>query len=100
MLMTLPGLILIGGRRVWHLRYEVSDPVLARFSGLARLPSLRKVSAWLRRLEGDDVEWLSSLNADFVGEESRRAVRKRLTLDVDGSVVSTGDVPPAVELWE
>ena len=90
MLMTLLGLILIGGRRVWHLRYELSDPVLARFSGLARLPSSRTVSAWLRRLEGDDIERLSSLNAEFVAEELRRTGRRRLTLDVDGSVVSTG----------
>ena len=90
MLMTLLGLILIGGRRVWHLRYELSDPVLARFAGLARLPSSRTVSAWLRRLDGDDVERLSGLNTEFVGEELRRTGRRRLTLDVDGSVVSTG----------
>ena len=90
MLLTLLGLILIGGRRVWHLRYELSDPVVARFAGLSRLPSSRTVSAWLQRLEGGDVEQLSSLNAEFVAEELRRRGRRRLTLDVDGSVVSTG----------
>ena len=90
MLLTLLGLILIGARRVWHLRYELPDPVAARFAGLARLPSSRTVSAWLQRLEGEDVKRLSALNTEFVAEELRRSGRRRLTLDVDGSVVSTG----------
>ena len=90
MLLTLLGLILIGGRRVWHLRYELSDPVLARFAGLARLPSSRTVSAWLQRITAEDVERLRRLNSELVAEELKRSGRRRLTLDVDGSVVSTG----------
>ena len=90
MLLTLLGLILIGGRRVWRLRYELSDPVLARFAGLARLPSSRTVSAWLQRITAEDVERLRRLNSELVAEELKRSGRRRLTLDVDGSVVSTG----------
>ncbi len=63
---------------------------MARFAGLSRLPSSRTVSAWLQRLEGEDVKRLSTLNTEFVAEELRRSGRRRLTLDVDGSVVSTG----------
>ena len=88
MLLTLLGLILVGGRRVWHLRYELADPVLARFAGLRRLPATRTVSAWLQRLGEGDVERLRRLNSDLVAEDL--AGRRRLTLDVDGSVVSTG----------
>ena len=41
MLLTLLGLILVGGRRVLHLEREQGDPVMARFAGLDRLPSPR-----------------------------------------------------------
>ena len=85
MVLTLLGLILIGGRRVWHLRYELGDPVLARFAGLRRLLASRTVSAWLQRLGEEDVERLGRLNSDLVAEDL--AGRRRLTLDVDGSVV-------------
>ena len=87
--MVLLGLILIDGRRVWHLRYELSDPVLKRFSGLARLPSSRTVSAWLQRITAADVERRRRLNSELVAEELKRSGPRRLTLDVDGSVAST-----------
>ncbi len=90
MLLTLLGLILIGGRRVWHLGYELSDPALKRFSGLARMPSSRTVSAWLQRITAEDVERLRRLNSELVAEELKCSGRRRLTLDVGGSVVSTG----------
>ena len=90
MLLTLLALILIGGRRILHLRYEQADPVLARFGGLSRLPSPRTVSAWMQQVRREDVERLSKLNEELVANALRRTGRRRLTLDVDGSVVSTG----------
>ena len=38
MLLLLLGLLMVGGRRIWHLRYVQFDPILARFAGLRRLP--------------------------------------------------------------
>ena len=49
MLLTLLALILIGGRRILHLRYEQADPLLARFVGLSILPSPRTLSAGCSR---------------------------------------------------
>ena len=90
MLLTLLGLILLGGRRISHLRYEQSDPVLARFGGLARLPAPRTLSAWMQRVSSKDVERLAKLNEELVRAALQRTGGRRLTLDVDGSVVSTG----------
>ena len=90
MLLTLRGLILVGGRRIWHLRYEQADPILARFGGLSRLPSTRTASAWMHKIRKEDPERLSKLNEELVGDALRRTGGRRLTLDVDGSVVSTG----------
>ena len=72
MLLTLLGLILVGGRRILHLRYEQSDPVLARFGGLSRLPAPRTVSAWMQRFRSEDGERLSKLNEELVAAALRR----------------------------
>jgi hypothetical protein len=90
MLLLLLGLLMVGGRRVWHLRYVQSDPLLRRFAGLHRLPSTRTVSGWLARLSSSHVARLVRLNSEVVAEAMNRAGLSRLTIDVDGSVVSTG----------
>lgn len=84
------GLLLIGGRRLWHLHYVDADPVLKRFSGLRRLPSPMTVGAWLRKLTERHVRILQELNAEIVAQVIRGTGQRRLTLDVDGSVISTG----------
>ncbi len=66
------------------------DPILARFAGLRRLPSTRTVSGWLAQLSSSHVARLVRLNSEVVGEALNAAGRARLTIDVDGSVVSTG----------
>lgn len=90
MILCLLGLILVGGRRISHLGHEHGDPVLGRFAGLARLPAPRTASAWMQRIDSEDVERLSRLNEELVGNALRDTGGRRLTLDIDGSVVSTG----------
>ena len=43
------GLLYVGARRLEHLRYVAGDPLLARFCGLARIPTARTVGNWLRQ---------------------------------------------------
>ena len=43
------ALFYVGARRLEHLRYLSSDPLLTRFCGLARLPTPRTVANWLRQ---------------------------------------------------
>ena len=90
MVLTLVALILVGGRRIRHLQNEQGDPIMARFAGLSRLPAARTVSYWLQCLKGEQVERLSRVNHELVGGALQRTGGRRLTLDVDGSVVSTG----------
>lgn len=90
MVHLLLGLLMVGGRRIWHLRYLQSDPILSRFAGLRRLPSTRTVSGWLARMSSSHVARLLRLNSEVVGESLNEAGLARLTIDVDGSVVSTG----------
>jgi len=80
----------VGARRLEHLKYLVGDPLVRRFAGLARVPTARTVSYWLRRFMQEMLRPLVRLNQDVVLDTLARLNVPRLTLDVDGTVVRTG----------
>ena len=87
---ALLALLYVGARRLEHLRYLAGDPLVARFCGLARLPTARTVGNWLRQFTQDTLAPLVQLNHDLVVEAIARLALPRLTIDVDGTVVRTG----------
>ena len=88
--MVLLALFYVGARRLEHLRYLSGDPLVTRFSGLARLPTRRTVADWLRQFTQETLAPLVALNRDLVTEALARLDLPRLTIDVDGSVIRTG----------
>ncbi len=90
MVFVILGLLITGGRRLHHLMFHQHDVVLLRFCGLKRLPSPRTAGRWLRCFTREHIERLLRLNEELVAEAIRRAGVRRLTLDIDGSVISTG----------
>src|ERR687892_1738369 len=84
------GLFYVGARRLEQLQYLVGDPLLARFCGLARLPTARTVSNWLKQFTQTTLAPLVQLNHDLVVEALGAWRLPRLTIDVDGTVVCTG----------
>ena len=84
------ALLYIGARRLEHLRYVAGDPLIARFCGLARLPTARTVGNWLRQFTQATLSPLVQLNHALVIEAIQRLALPRLTIDVDGTVVRTG----------
>jgi hypothetical protein len=84
------GLLIVGGRRIRHLDFVRGDVLFERFTGLIRLPSLRTLSRWLTQFTMQSVQRLQALNAEIVARVIRREPLRTLTVDVDGSVVSTG----------
>jgi hypothetical protein len=84
------GLFYVGARRLEHVQYLVGDPLVARFCGLARLPSSRTVSNWLKQFTQATLAPLIELNHDLVVETLGGWRLPRLTIDVDGTVVCTG----------
>ena len=81
------GLLIVGGRRLRHLVFVQDDPLFQRLCGLRRLPTPRTVGRWLRRFTGTSLERLLRVNDELVAEVIRAAGLRRLTLDVDGTVV-------------
>jgi hypothetical protein len=90
MILVIVGLILVGGRRLEHLSYVCEDPMVKRFCGLLRLPRERSVARWLKRFTHRSLQALVELNSEMVCEAIERERLGRLTVDVDGSVITTG----------
>ena len=90
MALLIVALLVVGARRLEHLRYLAGDPLVTRFCGLARLPSARTVSDWLKQFTQATLRPLIDLNLAVVLETVTRVQLARLTIDVDGSVVRTG----------
>jgi hypothetical protein len=88
--LLLLGLFYVGARRLEHLQYLAGDPLIARFCGLARLPTARTVSNWLKQFTQATLAPLVALNHELVVETLAACRLPRLTIDVDGTVVCTG----------
>jgi hypothetical protein len=84
------GLLLVGGRRITHLRVLERDPVFLRFAGLKRLPADRTVVRWMKRLAFPVLERLATVIRDLVYDTVVWARLSRLTVDLDGTVLRTG----------
>lgn len=90
MILVLLALLLVGGRRLEHLGYISADPLVKRFCGLSRLPRETTVSRWLKRFSLQSLEALVELNSQIVCDAIEKEGLGRLTLDVDGTVITTG----------
>jgi hypothetical protein len=85
LLLSVVGLIVVGGRRVTHLASLGIDPVVLRFCGLHRLPADRTVLALLKAFTPPALEALCDLIRDLVYEQIERLSLRRITLDLDAS---------------
>jgi hypothetical protein len=90
MVLLILGLLIAGGRRVRHLAFLKDDPMVLRLAGLKRLPSPRSVGRWLHQFTQAHVQKRLRINEELAAAVIRRVGLRRLTLDVDGSIVSTG----------
>ncbi len=114
MILVIMVLILVGGRRLDHLNYLCEDPLVKRFCGLLRLPRERSVGRWLKRFTHKSLAALVEINSQIVCEAIEKEKLGRLTLDIDGSVITTGPalrgrfgdliriivkIPPIIPSW-
>jgi hypothetical protein len=90
MILVIIVLILVGGRRLDHLNYLCEDPLVKRFCGLLRLPRERSVGRWLKRFTHKSLAALVEINSHIVCKAIDKEKLGRLTLDIDGSVITTG----------
>ena len=84
------AMLWVGGRRLRHVRFLSRDPMVKRFAGLLAVPDERTLSRWLKQFNQRALGCLRSLNLSLVVDRIRALGLRRLTPDLDGSVVSTG----------
>jgi hypothetical protein len=84
------GMLLVGARRLRHVAFLAGDPVVRRFAGLRRLPSERTLSRSLKKLGHRSWPVLDQLILALLGRSVAPLELKRATLDIDGSVLTTG----------
>jgi hypothetical protein len=84
------GLLVVGARRLQHLRYLANDSLFARFCGLSRIPSDRTVVTWLKQFTQTSLRGLMRLNSELLYEQIAKLGLRRLTIDLDGTVIRAG----------
>ena len=84
------GLLVVGARRLQHLRYLANDSLFARFCGLSRIPSDRTVVNWLKQFTQTSLRALMRLNSELLYEQIAKLGLRRLTIDLDGTVIRAG----------
>lgn len=84
------SMILVGARRLRHVGYLQGDPLVHRFCGLAFLPTDRTLSRWLGQCGTPFRKALRSLQVELLGLTLQPLALPRVTIDIDGTVLSTG----------
>src|SRR5713101_7372053 len=84
------ALLVVGARRLQHLRYVAADALFARFCGLARIPSDRTVVNWLKQFTQASLRALARVNSELLYEQIQKLDLRLLTIDVDATVIRTG----------
>lgn len=83
-------LLWVGGRRLRHVDSIRHDPMVRRLAQLRIVPHERTLSRWLKQFTRKTVLRLARVNTELVSETLRTVGAQRVTLDIDGTVVSTG----------
>ena len=82
--------LLLGYRELRDIRYYQDDPLVRRILGLTRLPDASTLSRALASTDEASAQRLRRLCRQLVLERLARLGLNRITVDFDGSVLSTG----------
>jgi hypothetical protein len=81
--------LVLGWRRLRDLDYYRDDPLVLRTLGLRRLPNVSTLTRTLRAFDHNVIERLRRLMRNLVIETVAMFQLARITLDFDGTVIST-----------
>jgi hypothetical protein len=86
-------MILIGAERLQHIEYLRNDPLFCRVVRLTRIPHRTKLSTALKQFTSDSLKALAELNSELVIEKLNELGLNEVTIDLDGTVISTKGHP-------
>jgi hypothetical protein len=88
-LFVLLVMLLWGAERLQHIDHLWSDPLFCRVARLTRSPYWTKISTTLKQFISDSLKALIELNAKLVIEKLRSLRMLNITIDLEGTAVST-----------
>jgi hypothetical protein len=91
------ALLLVGGSRLCHIEVLARDPLFRRFARLLRVPSERTLSRWLKETTSFYRDRLQALLREIAFGTFQRCRLRRATLDLDGTVIRTGECVDGAE---
>lgn len=83
----------VGAERLRHLDYLKNDPLFCRIVRLTRIPHRTKISTALKQFTSDSLKALIELNSELVIERLDTLGLTEITIDLDGTVISTKGHP-------
>jgi hypothetical protein len=81
--------LILGFKRLREIKYYRDDPMVLRLMGMKSLPDVSTISRNLSQLDDKSVKNIQNLSRSFVIDGLHREQFRRITLDFDGSVLST-----------
>jgi hypothetical protein len=81
--------VLLGFRRLRDRDYYADDPLIARALGVSKIPDVSTITRTLARAGAKEISRLGSLVRDLTLDRLETERLARVTLDFDGSVLST-----------
>ena len=81
--------MILGNRRLREMDYYNDDPLLCRVLGISKIPDVSTVSRTLGDTNEAGYQKVKDLSREIVYERLKKEKLPRLTVDFDGSVIST-----------
>lgn len=82
--------LILGHRRLRDIELYKDDPMVLRALSLKRMPNVSTICRTLSRMDRYGIENVRLLSQEIVLQRLEKQKVRRLTLDFDGSVISTG----------
>lgn len=86
-------MLLLGAERLHHLEYLKDDPLFRRIIRLTHIPHRTKLSTALKQFTSESLKSLIELNYQLVIEKLQCLGLMEITIDLDGTVISTQGHP-------
>ncbi len=86
-------MVFLGAERLQHIDYLRTDPLFCRVVRLTRIPHRTKLSTALKQFTSDSLKALAKLNSQLVIEKLEELGLTDITIDLDGTVISTKGHP-------
>jgi hypothetical protein len=86
-------MLLLGAERLQHIDFIRNDPLFKRVVRLTRIPHRTKLSTALKQFTSDSLKELAELNSTLVIEKLSELGLHEITVDLDGTVISTKGSP-------